>query len=141
MGLGGMGGFGGMGGMGGMGGFGAPMGGQAGVNAGSGLGAGARPAGAGAGLGAGGFGPGLDLNQLLAGLGPQGQAGAGANLGGFMPPGQQVDMSLPAEERYKDQLQQMRDMGFVNTELNIQVLDQTGGNVQIAIERMLNLMG
>jgi len=50
-------------------------------------------------------------------------------------------MSLPAEERYKDQLQQMRDMGFVNTELNIQVLDQTGGNVQIAIERMLNLMG
>lgn len=58
-----------------------------------------------------------------------------------MPPSPPVNMNLPAEERYKDQLQQMRDMGFVNTELNIQMLDQTGGNVQIAIERMLNLMG
>lgn len=127
-----------MGGMGGFGAPGAPLGGQAGVNPGSGLGgAGQLPGGA----GAGGFGAGLDLNQLLAGLGPQGQAGAGANLGAFMPPSPPVNMNLPPEERYKDQLQQMRDMGFVNTELNIQVLDQTGGNVQIAIERMLNLMG
>lgn len=32
-------------------------------------------------------------------------------------------------------------MGFTNKDLNIQMLDQTGGNVQLAIERLLNFLG
>ena len=35
----------------------------------------------------------------------------------------------------------MKDMGFVDEETNIEMLKQTGGNAQIAIERLLGLMG
>ena len=108
--------------------------------------------GAGAGAGAGaGLGGGMDLNALLQGLNAGGQGGAGAglgagagpgfNFGNFVPPQQQVNMTLPPEERYKDQLQQMAEMGFTNKELNIQMLDATGGNVQLALERLLSMLG
>jgi ubiquilin len=58
---------------------------------------------------------------------------AGGNQGG--------DPNLPPAERYASQLQQMSDMGFTNQELNIQMLDASGGNVQIAIERLLGMLG
>jgi len=45
------------------------------------------------------------------------------------------------EETYKSQLEQLEQMGFVNKELNIQVLNQTQGNVNAAVERLLNMMG
>lgn len=137
-----------MGGLSGMSGFGGTAFGQpqpqAGVEAGVGTGAqaGGNPAGAGfGGAGAGG----MDLNSLLQGLNAGGQGGAGAgagfNLANFMPPQQQTNPNLAPEERYREQLEQMSDMGFTNKDLNIQMLDATGGNVQLAIERLLSMLG
>jgi len=51
------------------------------------------------------------------------------------------DANVDYKEKYKEQLQQMKDMGFVNEETNIQVLKQCSGNVQFAIERLLNMLG
>ena len=139
--------MGGLGGLGGMGGFGNPAG--AGANAGAGVQAGVG-ANAGAGAGAGNPYAGLDINSLIQNLGAGGAgfggAGLGAggvppNLAAFMPPQQPVNANLPPAERYKDQLLQMKEMGFTNQELNIQMLDATGGNVQLAIERLLGMMG
>jgi len=45
------------------------------------------------------------------------------------------------EEIYKDQLSQLEAMGFVNKDLNLQVLKQCSGNVNVAVERLLNMMG
>lgn len=67
--------------------------------------------------------------NLLGGLNPQQQAGAGG------------DPNQPPEERFATQLAQMRDMGFTNQDLNIQILQQTGGNVEVAIERLLGMLG
>jgi len=44
------------------------------------------------------------------------------------------------KELYKDQNQQLKDMGFINEELNYQVLQKTFGNVDAAVERLLNMM-
>ena len=64
---------------------------------------------------------------------------------GGQQPGQQSqaqgDPNLPPRERYASQLTQMRDMGFTNEELNLQVLQQANGNVELAIERMLGMLG
>ena len=51
------------------------------------------------------------------------------------------DENVDYKEKYKDQLAQMKDMGFVNEETNIQVLKQCSGNVQFAVERLLNMLG
>ncbi|KAG5463882.1 hypothetical protein LSCM1_00055 [Leishmania martiniquensis] len=40
-------------------------------------------------------------------------------------------------EVYREQLQQLRDMGFPNEEANIAALQQAQGNVQFALERLL----
>lgn len=79
------------------------------------------------------------------------QAGFGGPLGGglggqFYPPfgggfGPQVNNSLPPEERFKDQLKALSDMGFVNKEVNIEALTATGGNVEAAVERILSMIG
>ena len=42
---------------------------------------------------------------------------------------------------YAVQLQSMRDMGFINDEANIAALKETGGNVNAAVERLLNMLG
>ena len=44
------------------------------------------------------------------------------------------------KELYKEQNKQLKDMGFINEELNFQVLAQTYGNVDAAVERLLNMM-
>ena len=51
------------------------------------------------------------------------------------------DANVDYKEKYKEQLVQMKDMGFVNEETNIQVLKQRSGNVQFAVERLLNMLG
>lgn len=53
---------------------------------------------------------------------------------------QQQD-NIPPEEKYKDQLQQLEAMGFINKEVNIQMLKSTNGNVNAAVERLLNMLG
>lgn len=44
----------------------------------------------------------------------------------------------PPEVRFKQQLEQLKDMGFYDPEENIRALQATGGNVNAAIERLLN---
>ncbi|KAJ2726664.1 hypothetical protein GGI07_000387 [Coemansia sp. Benny D115] len=47
----------------------------------------------------------------------------------------------PPEERFQTQLQQLNDMGFWNAAMNIRALTMTGGNVEAAIEYLLNNPG
>ena len=61
------------------------------------------------------------LAQLLAG-----QAG-----------GTPAAPSQPPEERFQVQLQQLQDMGFYDASSNIRALLATGGNVNAAIEYLL----
>ena len=129
-------------------------------------GAGTRPPGAGAsGSPFGMIDPAL-MQQLMAmgpfgagglgagGLGAYGGSGAGGGFGAFggspTPP---ADTRTP-EERFQVQLQvspmftncvgadqqpqQLRDMGFTNASQNIRALLATGGNVQSAIEYILD---
>lgn len=44
------------------------------------------------------------------------------------------------KEAYKEQNKALKDMGFINEELNLEVLQKTGGNVDAAVERLLNLL-
>ena len=58
--------------------------------------------------------------------------GVGGGLGtGGLPPGP------PPEERYRSQLEQLAAMGFVNREANIAALIATFGDVNAAVERLL----
>ena len=47
--------------------------------------------------------------------------------------------NIPPEEEYKEQLAKLVEMGFTNQEVNIQVLKQCYGNVDMAIERLLGM--
>lgn len=49
--------------------------------------------------------------------------------------------AVPPEQLYAAQLSQLQDMGFINTEANIQALRATGGNVHAAVERLLGNPG
>lgn len=54
-------------------------------------------------------------------------------------PSQQAS-SEPPEVRFQSQLQQLTEMGFYDTDANIRALLATGGNVNLAIERLLQNM-
>lgn len=58
----------------------------------------------------------------------------GMGMGGFAMPQPVQD----PEQRFAVQLQQLNEMGFTNRQLNIQCLTLSNGNVDLAIERMLN---
>ena len=45
------------------------------------------------------------------------------------------------KEKYASQLQQMKDMGFINEQANLQALIATNGNVEAAVERLLSMIG
>lgn len=83
----------------------------------------------------------------MGGLGGGLGGGMGGAFGGGMPGGNLppvndgTDPNLPPEERYKDKLDQLNDMGFTNRDLNLQILQQVGGNTDLAVERLLGLMG
>merc|ERR1712176_1344958 len=57
-------------------------------------------------------------------------------MGGMQQPQQQQANVQPAI-LYRDQLSQLNAMGFTDAEANIQALIATGGNVQAAIDRLL----
>lgn len=89
------------------------------------------PFGAGFGAPAAGAGPsagGLDFSQLLGRM----NLGVG---GGFPPP--TLAAVQPPEVRFATQLQQLQEMGFVDSSANITALTATSGNVQAAVERLL----
>lgn len=86
-------------------------------------------------LGAGGGLAGMDLGSLLgnANLGGNAAAGAGANAGGNNATAQ----SRPPQEQYKDQLESLTAMGFNNEERNIRALIAVGGDVQRAVNWLI----
>ena len=59
----------------------------------------------------------------------------GAGGGGFTQPSLQPQQ--PPEVRFQSQLQQLNDMGFYDADANIRALLATGGNVHLAVERLL----
>ena len=92
---------------------------------------------------------GMDFSQLsqmlgnmggLGGLGGLDGMGNSSNTGNVGNTGTNDD-NVDYKEKYKDQLAQLKDMGFINEETNIQVLKQCSGNVQFAIEKLLNMLG
>lgn len=84
-------------------------------------------AGGGAPGGAGAGGPGLDgLMQLMGAMGMGGMGGFG------MPP----PVADPATA-YASQIQQLQDMGFPDRDANVRALQATGGNVNAAVDRLL----
>lgn len=50
----------------------------------------------------------------------------------------QNDSSLPPEQRYQPQLEQLAAMGFANREINLQALISTFGDVNAAVEKLLS---
>ena len=66
----------------------------------------------------------------------QGMGGAGAGAGA----GASAD-TRPAAERYAEQLNQLKEMGFTDEATNLQILEQCNGNVNMAIERLFAVMG
>lgn len=72
-----------------------------------------------------------DLAALMAQMLSSGSFG---NLGGTGSPGVNLP---PPEERFRTQLEQLSAMGFVNREANIRALTATFGDVNAAIERLL----
>lgn len=71
-----------------------------------------------------------NLSQLMA------QMFSGQNQGGL---GQNAALANqgPPEERYRSQLEQLAGMGFFNREANLQALVATFGDVNAAVERLL----
>jgi len=45
---------------------------------------------------------------------------------------------MPPEERYRAELEQLTGMGFVNREANLRALVATFGDINAAVERLLN---
>lgn len=43
------------------------------------------------------------------------------------------------EEKYKEQLKTLEDMGFSDKAMNLEALKATSGNIEAAIERMMNI--
>jgi len=82
-------------------------------------------------LGGGGFGGGQ-----LGGFG-------GMNFGQGGQSGQSTSSTsnVDPKELYKDQLAKLKDMGFTNEEVNLDILKKVGGNVDAAVERLLSLLG
>ncbi|EJU02525.1 ubiquitin-domain-containing protein [Dacryopinax primogenitus] len=64
-------------------------------------------------------------------------AGGMGGMGGFGAPAQPAD-TRPPEQRYETQLSQLQTMGFTNAQQNIRALMATGGNVNAAVEYILN---
>lgn len=51
------------------------------------------------------------------------------------------DVTVPPEERFATQLQQLQEMGFYDRAENIRALLATNGNVNAAVERLLGSIG
>ncbi|EPY17871.1 ubiquilin [Angomonas deanei] len=83
--------------------------------------------GAAPGAGAGGFGAGMGNNAQSGGFPP-------FNPAAFAPPPPQGN----PREIYREQLQQLREMGFPNEDANIAALQQSQGNLSFAIERLFS---
>ena len=62
------------------------------------------------------------------------------NLPILNPYGNVFPQQVTANVNYGTQLTQMKEMGFVNEEVNLDALKVTNGNVNAAVERILNMI-
>ncbi|CCC69033.1 hypothetical protein NCAS_0C00430 [Naumovozyma castellii] len=88
------------------------------------------------------------MNPFAAGMANTNAAGSGnppafdpsffASM--FQPPAaqQQQEDTRPPEERYEHQLRQLNDMGFFDFDRNVAALRRSGGNVESALNALLN---
>lgn len=91
-------------------------------------------------------GPELDFSQLAAAMAnnlgnvPGGTGfptqGGGAAGGGVNPAAWRPEANIPAEERFALQLRSLNEMGFQDSEANLQALIATDGDISAAIERL-----
>lgn len=79
----------------------------------------------------------FSLLLLVSGLGEGGNNSMGGGLGGMSNPYGNVN----PREAYKEQNERLKEMGFINEEANFDALSKTGGNVDAAVERLLNMLG
>ncbi|ANB11814.1 Dsk2p [Sugiyamaella lignohabitans] len=127
------------------------------TSANAGTGAGANPFG---GLFPNGQTPDVSANPFAALLNPQRHANAAAAAGGadnastnqfnqFNPallasllggnaPAPEPQDDRPPEERYESQLRQLNELGFFDFDRNVRALRRSGGNVQGAVEALLD---
>ena len=71
-----------------------------------------------------------------------GMGGMGGGMYGMGMPNVGVQPQAPEdpETAYASQLKQLEDMGFTNKQVNLEALKATGGNVEAAVERILNML-
>lgn len=83
----------------------------------------------------------------MGGLGGMGGMGGFGGMGGMGAPGAQGAQGATGSSNvdykalYAEQLTQLQGMGFTNESTNIDALKATGGNVEAAVERLLNMLG
>merc|ERR1712150_179024 len=83
--------------------------------------------------------PNLDFSSLLNQFNSATSLGAGT---GGMPPSPWANMAQPQQprppqERFRVQLQSLRDMGFEDEDENIQILQQNHGNLNRAVDQLI----
>ena len=89
------------------------------------------------------------MNQMLSN--PQMMQSMMGMMGGMNQPYQNMFNSQPMgnfqqpqqvnyKDLYKNQLAQLKDMGFINEDANIEALKKCDGNVQFAVERLISLL-
>ena len=79
-------------------------------------------------------GAGANPFGMYGGMGGMDPAMMQAMMGGGQPPAS-TD-TRPPREKYAEQLVQIKEMGFNDEEAILQILVQTGGNVQLALEKL-----
>jgi ubiquilin len=47
----------------------------------------------------------------------------------------------PPREKYAEQLQQIKEMGFIDEDVILEMLVKTNGNVQLALENLFSQIG
>mmetsp|Transcript_26483 Transcript_26483/g.37179 ORF Transcript_26483/g.37179 Transcript_26483/m.37179 type:complete len:96 (-) Transcript_26483:22-309(-) len=87
--------------------------------------------------GSGMSGPAPTQPPAQAPVAPQPGANPFSGLFGVMPQPNAVGTA----ETYREQLEQMRSMGFYDETANLRALQATGGNVSAAVERILSQLG
>lgn len=86
--------------------------------------------------GAGGAGAAGGMPQMDPAM-MQAMMGGGA-MGGMGGMGGAPADTRPPREKYATQLVQIKEMGFNDEDAILQILEQTGGNVQLALERLFS---
>ncbi|KAG5366554.1 Ubiquitin domain-containing protein [Yarrowia sp. B02] len=89
----------------------------------------------------GGAAPGANANSmanLMQMMGGGGFGGFGGNAFGAPAAPAEPEDTRPPEERYESQLRQLNELGFYEFDRNVRALRRSGGNVQGAIEALLD---